>query len=196
MENISQDKLILASKSPRRLELLNQMGISVTVNPSNVDESQVLTQDPELHVEELAQLKASDVAKKHPNSWIIAADTIVVTGKRILGKPKSRKESISMLLKLNNKEHQVYTAFCICHKNRLISVTRSVKTDVIFKKLSQKEIEWYADTQEPFDKAGGYGIQGAGAFLVRKINGSYSNVVGLPICEVFETLMELNNAKY
>lgn len=196
IEYIIQDKFILASQSPRRLELLEQIGIPVTVVPSCVDESTVLTQKPKPYVEELAQLKAADIAGKYPDAWIIAADTIVVVDKQILGKPSSRDDAISMLSKLNNKKHQVYTAFCICHKKRLISVTRTVKTDVFFKELSEEEIQWYADTNEPFDKAGGYGIQGIGSFLVRKINGSYSNVVGLPVCEVFETLMELNHAGY
>ncbi len=189
---IENEKLILASQSPRRKQLLEQIGINIEVFPSDIDESTVSTQIPGPHVEELATLKAMDIAKQHPNSWTIGADTIVVIKDRILGKPGSKEDAIGMLKLLSSNEHYVYTAFCICHKTMGVCITKSVKTAVTFKTLSESEISWYVDTQEPFDKAGAYGIQGIGAFLVRKINGSYSNVVGLPVCEVFETLIELN----
>lgn len=190
--NTDNQKLILASQSPRRKLLLEQIGINIKVCPSTIDESKVSTQAPQPHVEELATLKATDVANQYPKSWIIGADTIVVINDQILGKPCSKDDAISMLKLLSNNKHYVYTAFCICHKTMGVSITKSVKTAVTFKTLSKSEMHWYAETKEPFDKAGAYGIQGIGAFLVRKINGSYSNVVGLPVCEVFETLVQLN----
>ena len=182
-------KLILASKSPRRSDLLKQAGLTFAIIPSDFDESSVTMSDPESHVKALAKSKASDISRKNPDSWVLGADTIVRIEDRILGKPGSKDEARSMLKQLSGKTHQVITGYCLCchTKNKFISET--VKTDVRFKTLRDTEIEWYIQTGESLDKAGAYAIQGVGAFLVKSINGSYTNVVGLPICEVMELLI-------
>ena len=185
---LDRSRIILASKSPRRNDLLEQAGLTFSVIPSDFDESAVALSDPDSYVITLAESKALDVSQKYPGAWIIGADTIVVIDRLILGKPTSRKEAADMLQRLSGKTHQVLTGYCICSKkeNRLFS--ECVKTDVRFKKLNNDEINWYIQTGEPFDKAGGYAIQGLGTFLVKSISGSYTNVVGLPVCEVIEYL--------
>lgn len=182
-------RLILASNSPRRRDLLAQAGLTFTVIPSEVDERQVARSDPDMLVRTLAESKAIDIAEKHPDSWVLGADTIVVIDNQILGKPDSTDAAREMLKRLSGNIHQVFTGYCVCcsHKERLF--TDAVKTDVCFKSLSDAEIEWYIGTGEPFDKAGGYGIQGIGSFLVKSIKGSYTNVVGLPLCEVMSFLI-------
>ena len=196
MDSINTKRIILASKSPRRKELLNQIGMDIEICPSNIDENKISINNPVEYVKELARLKAENIAYLHPGSWVIGADTIVVIHDQIIEKPRSRSDAISMLNKLNNREHFVYTAFCICNHDSdsytMEAVSKSVKTKVYFKNLTDNEIEWYVNTKEPFDKAGGYGIQGVGAFIVKKISGSYTNVVGLPVCEVVEALINLN----
>ena len=196
MDSINTKRIILASKSPRRKELLNQIGMDIEICPSNIDENKISINNPVEYVKELARLKAENIACLHPGSWVIGADTIVVIHDQIIEKPRSRSDAISMLNKLNNREHFVYTAFCICNHDSdsytMEAVSKSVKTKVYFKNLTDNEIEWYVNTKEPFDKAGGYGIQGVGAFIVKKISGSYTNVVGLPVCEVVEALINLN----
>ena len=153
--------------------------------------------DPESYVKKLAKSKAIDISKKHPDSWVLGADTIVLIGDHILGKPGSKNEARLMLKKLSGNTHQVITGYCLCHQTQNQIIAETVKTDVRFKTLRDAEIEWYIQTGEPFDKAGAYAIQGIGTFLVESINGSYTNVVGLPVCEVMEHLinkgvMELN----
>ena len=183
-----RSRLILASKSPRRSELLGQAGLSFSVIPSDFDESTVALSNPDSYVITLAESKALDISEKHPAAWVIGADTIVLIDSIILGKPDSSEEAHDMLQRLSDKTHQVLTGYCICckKKNRVFSET--VKTDVRFKKLTDAEIKWYLQTGEPFDKAGAYAIQGIGTFLVKSIIGSYTNVVGLPVCEVIEFL--------
>ena len=182
--------LILASKSPRRHYLLKKAGLSVTVVPSRIDESTIPVSEPETYVKRIAEAKADDVSIRYPESWVIGADTIVLIDGTILGKPKSYTDARQMLQRLSGKTHQVLTGYAVCcrEKNRRFSET--VKTDVRFKSLSEAEIEWYINTEEPFDKAGAYAIQGIGTFLVKSINGSYTNVVGLPVCEVIEFLLK------
>lgn len=183
-------ELILASNSPRRHDLLKKTGLSVTVVPSRIDESAIPVSAPEKYVKMLAEAKAGDVSIRYPESWVIGADTIVLIDGTILGKPKSHTDARQMLQRLSGKNHQVLTGYAVCcrEKNRRFSET--VKTDVRFKSLSEAEIEWYINTEEPFDKAGAYAIQGIGTFLVKSINGSYTNVVGLPVCEVIEFLLK------
>ncbi|MGD8391084.1 MAG: Maf family protein [Desulfobacterales bacterium] len=184
-----QSKLILASNSPRRRHLLAQAGLNFSVIPSDVDEQKLAMSDPDEYVRALAESKARDISEKHPDSWIIGADTIVLIEQQILGKPDSTDVARNMLRHLSGKMHQVYTGYCISCKKEKRLFSDVVKTDVYFKELSDREIEWYIQTGEPFDKAGGYGIQGIGAFLVERINGSYTNVVGLPVCEVMSFLI-------
>ena len=182
--------LILASKSPRRRYLLKQAGLQFTVVPSGIDESGIPVTSPEDYVRILAEAKAKDISKMYPESWVIGADTIVLIGGILLGKPDSRDEARQMLKRLSDKTHQVLTGYAIsCRAKRRI-FSETVQTDVRFKALSDAEIEWYIHTEEPFDKAGAYAIQGLGTFLVKSINGSYTNVVGLPVCEVMEFLLK------
>jgi len=187
MQKLCEDPiLILASKSPRRKYLLEQAGLFFSVIPSNFDESTVSLSPPEAYVKVLAEKKADEVSEKYPESWVVGADTIVLIDGIILGKPGSRDDARDMLKSLAGQTHQVLTGYCICCKIKKRCFSETVRTDVLFKDLSDEEIEWYIHTKEPFDKAGAYAIQGLGTFLVKSINGSYTNVVGLPVCEVIE----------
>ena len=189
--NVSHDPiLILASKSPRRRYLLKQAGLSFSVIPSDFDESRVPLSSPEIYVKTLAESKANDIAEKYPDKWIIGADTIVLIHGAILGKPASRDEARTMLKSLSGETHQVFTGYSVLCKSKDRHISGYVKTDVMFKQLTDHEIEWYIHTDEPFDKAGAYAIQGLGTFLVKSVNGSYTNVVGLPVCEVIEVLIQ------
>lgn len=184
-------RLILASKSPRRNELLRQMGFDFEVIPSRVAENFVQTESPEEHVIRLAEAKARDIARENPDRWVIAADTIVYINGSVLGKPKDREEAVEMLHRLSGQEHWVLTGFFVCHLEKRKSDKEAVQTAVKVKGLVPDEIEWYVQTGEPFDKAGGYAIQGMGAFMIESIRGSYTNVVGLPLCELIQMLNRL-----
>mgnify|MGYP000485008609 CR=1 FL=1 len=188
-KSVTNSRLILASKSPRRRCLLEQVGLQFAVIHSNFDENSIPLSSPESYVRQLAEAKAKDISKRHTDSWIIGADTMVVINDTLLGKPGSRSEARKMLQRLSGKTHQVLTGYCICceETGRLFSET--VKTDVCIKELTDLQIDWYINTEEPFDKAGAYAIQGIGTFLVKHIHGSYTNVVGLPVCEVLEFLI-------
>ncbi len=147
---------------------------------------------PETYVRQMAEGKADEIARQYPDHWVIGADTVVFIDNTVMGKPQSRAQARTMLTRLSGRTHRVLTGYCVCcHAlNRLFSET--VQTDVRFKKLSDLEIDWYVDSGEPMDKAGAYGIQGLGTFLVKSIDGSYTNVVGLPVCEVLESLNSEN----
>lgn len=181
--------LIIASKSPRRKELLEQAGLEFTVVPSDVDEDEITVTEPDHYARYLAEAKAQAISKKHPDNWVLGADTIVVVDNLILGKPGSREEAFAMLKRLSGRIHYVFTGYCLTCKAKERIISETVRTLVHFKELSDKEINWYVQTHEPFDKAGAYAIQGLGTFLVKRIEGSYTNVVGLPVCEVIETLI-------
>ncbi len=184
-------QLILASQSPRRRYLLKQAGLTFSVIPSRFDENTVQLADPADYVKTLAEAKADDIAAQYPDSWVIGADTIVTIDRAILGKPADPAEARRMLERLSGQSHFVYTGYAIICKNRQVCISDAIKTDVQFKDLTKEEIDWYIQTGEPFDKAGAYAIQGLGTFLVRRINGSYTNVVGLPVCEVIEALLKM-----
>jgi septum formation protein len=189
MQTSKNHPLILASKSPRRRYLLKQAGLDFSVIPSQVDEASVICTPPAAYVKALAEMKAADIARQHPDSWVIGADTIVFINHTVLGKPVTREDARNMLLQLSGKTHQVLTGYCICCESQRDVFSETVTTDVLFKELTDREIEWYIHTDEPFDKAGAYAIQGLGTFLVKSITGSYTNVVGLPVCEVIEHLI-------
>ncbi len=189
-QSTNKCKIILASKSPRRKYLLQQAGINFCVIDSGFDETLIKKTDPKTYTKLLAKKKALSVWHNYPNDWVIGADTIVVIDSKILGKPKNRAQAKTMLTSLSGKTHKVITGFTICSKTYNKIISKPVETDVEFKKLTKQEIRWYTNTDEPFDKAGAYAIQGLGTFLVRKINGSYTNVVGLPVCEVIEILLD------
>lgn len=180
--------LILASQSPRRKDLLEQAGIPFEVIPGNFDEDSVPLDEPASYAVRLAVEKAQQIARQYPESWVVGADTIVCIDDAVLGKPGSRKDARSMLSLLSGRTHQVVTGYALINHSKRKIVKDAARTDVRFKTLSEEEIEWYILTSEPFDKAGGYAIQGLGTFLVKEIKGSYTNVVGLPVCEVIELL--------
>jgi nucleoside triphosphate pyrophosphatase len=182
--------LILASKSPRRRYLLEQAGLEFSVIPSNIDESRISQSSPEAYVRILSEAKADSVSQKYPEKWVIGADTIVLNNGDILGKPESKDDARTMLQRLSGQTHQVLTGYTIVCKAKNKKFSETVKTDVRFKYLSDEEIEWYIHTGEPFGKAGSYAIQGIGTFLVKSIHGSYTNVVGLPVCEVIKFLIK------
>jgi len=184
-------RLILASKSPRRYELLKQVGLDFEVIPSRVMEDIVQKESPKEHVIRLAEAKARDIASGYPDRWVIAADTIVYINGSILGKPKSREEAMEMLHRLSGQEHWVLTGFSVFHLGEGKSDKETVQTAVKMKTLSPTEMEWYVQTGEPFDKAGGYAIQGIGSFMIESIRGSHTNVVGLPLCELIQMLNRL-----
>ncbi len=184
-------RLILASSSPRRCELLRQMGLEFDVIPSRIEENEISSETPQDHVLRLAETKVKVVATHYPDRWVIAADTIVYIHEMILGKPKNRDEAMEMLRLLSGKTHTVLTGFSVYHLGKGKRDKELIQTKVKVKALTPSEMEWYVHTGEPFDKAGGYAIQGIGAFMIESIQGSYTNVVGLPLCELIQMLQRL-----
>jgi septum formation protein len=181
-------KIVLASKSPRRRELLSNLGLDFEVVESNVKEFSREKQ-PSRYVMDLSFNKAMSVAKKlSEEAIVIGADTVVVIGDKILGKPKDRNEAYVMLKKLQGKAHTVYTGITIVRTYDFKYVSDFEKTKVWIRKLQDEEIFNYIDTGEGYDKAGAYAIQGVGALIVEKIEGDYFNVVGLPISKLFDIL--------
>jgi septum formation protein len=180
--------LILASESPRRKSLLRQVGLPFHVAPSQVEENQV-NGKPSDQVSRLAEKKARAVYSEFRNRWILGADTVVVIGETILGKPHDHHDAESMLFLLRGKEHEVITGFCLLNPKGDVTQTEAITTLVKMKWLEADEIKAYIATGEPFGKAGSYAIQGIGAFMVESISGSYTNVVGLPVCAVIKSLL-------
>ena len=180
--------LILASKSPRRQELLKFITEDFTVQVSNVDESVSGTLTAEETVLQLATIKGEAVYSQHPSDTVISADTIVVLDGRILGKPHSEEEAVEMLSALSGRTHTVFTGVYITDGNKSISFAE--KTQVMFNELSSEDIDKYIKSGEPFDKAGAYGIQGKGSVMIEKINGDYYNVMGLPVSRLNKILKE------
>ena len=186
-------KFVLGSSSPRRAELLRKAGISFeVVVPENINEEQI-SADPVSHVLELSRKKAENVAKKVRDSIILGADTIVVLDGEILGKPKDSDEAFKMLKKLSGMEHEVYTGISLVDKDKGRVLSGYQLTKVKFNQLKDKEIKDYIDTGESLDKAGAYGIQGMGNFLVEKIEGDLDNVIGLPLRKLEELLIKIRN---
>lgn len=178
--------LILASGSPRRRELLAALGHPFTVVVPEVDETPLPGERPRAFAERMAEEKA---AAAKGDGIVVAADTIVVLEGQILGKPVDAADAREMLRALSGLAHEVVTGVCV--KNRNCATVFSVGTEVVFRTLEEAEIEAYVATGEPMDKAGAYAVQGGAAHMVRAINGSYTNVVGLPICELHEALISL-----
>lgn len=184
-----KESLILASASPRRQTYLRELGLSFQVFVADIEEKKEDGETARAYVRRLASEKASWVAHRHPGSWVVAADTVVLHGDMILEKPGSEAEAVAMLMRLSGGDHTVLTGLCLQNNELGVQDLCQVSTDVSFWEVGQKLIQAYAQTGEPMDKAGSYGIQGRGAFLVREIRGSYSNVVGLPLCEFMELLL-------
>ncbi len=188
-----QNTIILASASPRRRELLQQVGFDFEVIPSRADEHGVEGERPEEHVIRLSLDKAREVSTRDDIEarWIIGSDTIVLRDNDILGKPVDAEEAAQMLRSLSGRTHQVLSGYAILDRRTGENRTAAVTTRVTFRSLTDAEITGYIATSEPVDKAGAYAIQGLGAFMVSRIEGSYTNVVGLPLCEVVQALEAL-----
>lgn len=176
---------ILASKSPRRKELLKQIIPEFEIIPSNVDEFKY-------SLNELSLVKALEIAKSYPNDIIISADTIVILNDKIYGKPQSKLEAYSMLSSLSNKVHEVKTIYTVFCEKLNISHTRVITSKVYFNKLSDELINEYIESGSPLDKAGAYGVQDNNKFpIISHIEGSYTNIVGLPVDELKQDLLSL-----
>ncbi len=186
----NRKSLVLASGSPRRQQYLKEMGLVFSVVTSSVDEVVLCDETPDDFVCRMAREKLAVPANTFPESWVISGDTVVCRGADILGKPTGQEDAINMLMSLSGMEHRVKTGLCVACVAENISIVRVVTTKVLFSKFSETIARAYVASGECFDKAGSYGIQGKGAFLVKAIEGSYSNVVGLPLTELLELLLE------
>ena len=180
-------RLILASASPRRAELLRAAGIEFDVHPAHVDERELGDESPDAYVRRVAEAKARAINARFARSLVLAADTTVVADRHLLGKPIDVEDARRMLHMLSGRVHDVITAVTLIAPDRAVD-TRTDLTTVEFSQLSQTEIDWYVSSGEPMDKAGGYAIQGLASRFVTRIVGSYSNVVGLPVALVHEML--------
>ena len=205
-KTISRDyPLILASASPRRKHLLRQIDLPFRPLSSKIEEKEGIDEPPAVisitshgtngHTCLLAEKKARTVRSKSGESWILGADTIVVCEDIILGKPGSHDEARSMLLLLKGKEHKVITGFCLLDPSNRLAHKEENTTLVKMKELTDDEIDAYIATDEPFGKAGSYAIQGVGSFMVEAISGSYTNVVGLPLCALIKSLLSTGALK-
>ena len=179
-------KLVLASASPRRQELIQLLGLRAEIHPSGIAED-VTEADPSLLVQKLAFRKAEDVAKQYPKDYlVVGADTVVFFENRILGKPKSEEDAYKMLSALSGRTHQVYTGVSLHFQGKKMGFYE--KTEVQFARLTEREIWDYIESKEPMDKAGAYGIQGRFAPFVKGIAGDYYNVMGLPLARLYQAL--------
>jgi septum formation protein len=178
---------VLASASPRRRDLLSQLGLRFTVAAADLDETPLPSEAADLYVRRLAQEKARAVAARFPSAWVLAADTTVALGPELLGKPRDAAEARQMLSRLSGKTHNVYTGVALAGRTNAATV---VRTGVTFRTLTAGEIDWYVGTGEPLDKAGAYAVQGRGGFLVAAVEGSPTNVIGLPLGETLELLTQ------
>ena len=182
-------KIVLASQSPRRRQLLGQMGLEFTTQSPEIDESAFHGRDARDLVETLSREKARWVARQQtPDTLVIGADTVVVLDGAILGKPRAGAEAQAMLAALSGRDHQAVTGVTLCQGDRIL--TQAEETQVTFRPLTGQEIRQYVSTGEPMDKAGAYGIQGLGGLLVEGIRGDYHNVMGLPICRLGRMLLD------
>lgn len=186
-------KIVLASASPRRKELLEQIGIFFEIQPAKGEEI-ITGNTPSQIVEELSCQKASEVAEKNreDGTLIIGSDTVVSYEDKIMGKPKDEEDAARMLRKLSGNVHHVYTGVTaiLWKKGQKRKVTFSEKTEVVFYSISEEEIKEYISTGEPMDKAGAYGIQGIGGKFIREIRGDYNNVVGLPVARLYQEVLK------
>lgn len=189
-DRTSPPRIVLASASPRRRELLRDLKLSFAVEPAQCDEGSVPVTTPEEWVKAVAKAKALDVAVRRSDALVIGADTAVLIDGEILGKPGDAAEARAMLRRLSGRTHRVVTGVALCHLDRGRELVEVEATDVTFGPLTDEQISRYVATGEPMDKAGAYGIQGYGATLVREIRGCYFNVVGLPLFRLARMLGE------
>jgi septum formation protein len=186
---MSTCRVVLASSSPRRRQLLHLIGIAHEVRPANIDETMRPRETPRRHAERLAREKATVIATRDPDVITIGADTVVVINRKVLGKPRDDAEAFHMLSQLSGREHTVVTAVAVSRGRKLRSAIEEVQ--VKFRRLRDDEIEAYVATGEPMDKAGAYGIQGYGATIVESINGDYFAVMGLPLARLTSLMRDL-----
>lgn len=184
-------RVILASQSPRRKELLQRIVPKFEIVPALIDERRKKGDTPKSYVQEMAYKKAQHVAKSHVDSLVIGCDTIVALGNQIVGKPSSREEAFQMLKRLSGKEHEVYTSVVLLKREQEVLETVSAK--VLFYELSDQEINRYLDTSDYLDKAGAYGIQEQGALFVKEIKGDYYSIMGLPIATLYRMLPDFSD---
>ena len=185
--------LILASASPRRQDFLTNLGIEFKVITADIDETPSPGEKPESFAVRMAKDKARKVASKNQTSWIIGADTVVaLLDDTILGKPENQNEAIQMLSQLNNATHMVVTGMCLCCREKQVEISEVVTTEVTFSNSPESLLKAYVRSGEPLDKAGSYGIQGLGSFLVESIHGSCANVIGLPVNRLVSILLTNN----
>ena len=189
-----QERLLLASASPRRRVILENLGFEFEVLPSNVDESEIPWSDPVESAKLLAEIKAIDAQKTRPRKTIIAADTIVLCEGQVMGKPSSSEDAAEMLGTLSGRMHEVVTGIALITPPNL-RIIEAESTKVFFRKLSPEEISRYISTREPFDKAGAYAIQGYASAFIDRIEGDYFNVVGLPVARLFSMFRKLEGMK-
>lgn len=189
MPAVADHRVILASSSPRRRQLLDLIGIPHEVLPANIDETYLDGEIPQAHAERLAREKAETVAASHPAGLVIGADTIVVVDGIVLGKPRDIEDATRMLAMLSGRTHTVMTAVAVTCAARTVSCVEQVS--VTFEALSERDIRSYIATGEPMDKAGAYGIQGYGATIVRRIEGDYFAVMGLSLVRLVELMRKL-----
>jgi len=192
-----QPQIILASGSPRRKEMLERLGIAISVIPSNVPEEVRPGETPDEHVVRLSIAKAREVAERAEvnGRWFIGSDTIVLLGETILGKPVDAHAATAMLRSLSGVAHRVLSGYAIFDRESGELVSDVVATEVRFRPLTDAEIAGYIASNEPMDKAGAYAIQGKGGVFVESISGSYNNVVGMPLCQVVEVLKRMGAVK-
>ena len=182
-------RIVLASQSPRRRELLTLVGIAHEVRPADIDESLWEGESPEGHSMRLAREKATTIAEREPGAAVIGSDTIVVVDRDILGKPRDAAGAKAMLARLSGRSHVVFTAVAVARGDRVVESV--VRVAVTFRELAPWEVDAYVATGEPMDKAGAYGIQGFGATIVDRIEGDYFAVMGLPLRTVVRLLAEV-----
>lgn len=186
--------LVLASSSPRRRELLARLGLEFKIVGSEVNESIEVQGAPAVAAQELARRKAQAVAARFDaaeDHWFLGVDTIVVLDDRILGKPADRTQAEEFLRGLSGRWHEVVSGYCLLHPPTRRQVLRSVSSRVLFKTLGPEEIAAYLETDEPWDKAGAYAVQGIAGYMVERLDGSFTNVVGLPLTELVEDMRRL-----
>lgn len=181
-------RLILASSSPRRRELLASIGVPFDVIPSHIPEERASGEAPEEYVARLSREKANAIATQHSSQWVIAADTTVLLGEQLLEKPLDTADAERMLSLIAGQTHIVYTGVTLQNVERKYRDTRVAESEVRMLPLSKDEIAWYVRTGEPLDKAGAYAVQGIGGMFIDSIHGSYTNVVGLPLAMLFQMM--------
>ena len=182
-------QLVLASRSPRRSQLLSMLGLSFETVPADIDEAYRFGEDPGEHAERLAREKALAVAASRPGALVVGSDTVVLVGGVVLGKPQSAGHAIDMLLRLEGREHTVATGIAVARDTAVASAVETVA--VRFRAFSRETAAAYVATGEPLDKAGAYGIQGYGAALVERIDGDYFAVMGLPVCRLLQIMASM-----